>query len=176
MVSAMVAVAIGVVSLLVGLVIGVWYSSLGKGAETKKAESIQEAFDDYKADVSNHFGETAKHFAAIGQEYRALYSHMAGSAEALLGADSDISQDSFPRIAAAAAAPETPQDETVTAPDDPSSEPIEVVADTQEVQPDEDAATADSDTAADGESRDNESAATQTADAATQDNKKAPDA
>ncbi|MEL6871007.1 MAG: DUF1043 family protein [Pseudomonadota bacterium] len=91
-------VVIGLACLLAGFAFGTWFAGSSKGAAGKKAENTQRAFDEYKEAVNHHFGDTAKHFATIGKEYQALYAHMAKGAESLLGADSSLSQEGFPRL------------------------------------------------------------------------------
>ena len=44
-------------------------------------------FDDYRREVTQHFGRTAEHFKAIGREYRELYEHMSSGADSLCERD-----------------------------------------------------------------------------------------
>ncbi len=73
---------------------GVFLFALGSGLgylvahslrkrEANKASDIQDELDDYRRHVTEHFGETAQHFQAIGQQYQSLYKHMAQGADAL---------------------------------------------------------------------------------------------
>ena len=73
--------AIGCLAAGVGL--GFWLSQARMRGESAKADEVQRQFDDYKQEVTQHFGQTAEHFKAIGREYRELYEHMASGADAL---------------------------------------------------------------------------------------------
>lgn len=73
--------AIGFLAAGVGL--GFWLSQARMRGESAKADEVQRQFDDYKQEVTQHFGQTAEHFKAIGREYRDLYEHMANGADAL---------------------------------------------------------------------------------------------
>ena len=70
--------------LLVGLGLGFWVAQLRTGKHVAKAADVQEQFDDYRQSVTEHFGRTAEHFQAIGQQYRELYEHMASGADTLI--------------------------------------------------------------------------------------------
>ena len=76
-------VAGGIGLLIVGLGLGFWAAQLRNSKQAAKAEDVQKEFDDYRKDVTEHFGRTAEHFQAIGQQYRELYEHMAIGADAL---------------------------------------------------------------------------------------------
>ncbi|MEN7341783.1 MAG: DUF1043 family protein [Pseudomonadota bacterium] len=101
MYSTIVVVIVGVVCLLVGLLIGLWFGKSGQSAEAEKTEAVKTEFSDYRDAVNQHFENSAKHFAAIGQEYQALYRHMANGADALLADDSDVRRTGFPVLPAA---------------------------------------------------------------------------
>lgn len=73
--------AIGFLAAGVGL--GFWLSQARMRGESAKADEVQRQFDDYRREVTQHFGRTAEHFQAIGREYRELYEHMASGADAL---------------------------------------------------------------------------------------------
>ncbi len=70
--------------LLIGLGLGFWAAQLRSGKQAAKAADVQEQFDDYRRNVTEHFGRTAEHFQAIGEQYRELYEHMASGADTLL--------------------------------------------------------------------------------------------
>lgn len=76
-------VAGGIGILIAGLGLGFWAAQLRAGKQAAKAEDVQNELDDYRQNVTEHFSRTAEHFQAIGQQYRELYEHMAGGAEAL---------------------------------------------------------------------------------------------
>jgi uncharacterized membrane-anchored protein YhcB (DUF1043 family) len=69
--------------LAAGIGLGFWFSQLRMRGKSARADEIQQQFDDYRRDVTQHFGQTAEHFKAIGREYRELYEHMAGGADSL---------------------------------------------------------------------------------------------
>ncbi len=74
----------GVAILLVGLGLGFWAAQLRSGKQVAKAADVQKQFDDYRQNVTEHFGRTAEHFQAIGEQYRELYEHMASGADTLI--------------------------------------------------------------------------------------------
>ena len=69
--------------LAAGIGLGFWFSQLRMRGKSAKADEVQQQFDDYRREVTQHFGQTAEHFKAIGREYRELYEHMAGGADSL---------------------------------------------------------------------------------------------
>ena len=69
--------------LAAGIGLGFLISQLWMRGRSTKANEVQQQFDDYRREVTQHFGQTAEHFKAIGREYRELYEHMAGGADAL---------------------------------------------------------------------------------------------
>lgn len=73
----------GIVLLGVGLGLGYWFASAQRMREANRASSVQKELDDYRREVSRHFGDTAQHFQTLGQQYQALYKHMAEGAESL---------------------------------------------------------------------------------------------
>lgn len=73
----------GIAILLLGAGIGYWAARTRLGAQAAKADDVQRKFDAYRHDVTEHFGRTAEHFQAIGQQYRELYEHMASGADSL---------------------------------------------------------------------------------------------
>ncbi len=70
--------------LLIGLGLGFWAAQFRNGKQVAKAADVQKQFDDYRQSVTAHFGRTAEHFQAIGEQYRELYEHMASGADTLL--------------------------------------------------------------------------------------------
>ncbi len=79
-------IVVGAVALVAaGGALGFWLAHLRMRGESAKADEIREQFDDYRREVTQHFGRTAEHFKAIGREYRELYEHMASGADSLCG-------------------------------------------------------------------------------------------
>ena len=75
--------AAGILLFGLGLGLGFWFARIRGKRDAIKASDIQNEMDDYRRRVSEHFGETAQHFEAIGKQYRSLYKHMAQGAGAL---------------------------------------------------------------------------------------------
>ena len=102
--------------LAAGTGLGFWIGNRRRSGDSAKASEVQEAFDDYRRNVTEHFGQTADHFQAIGKQYRELYEHMASGAEALCDIEDRSGTLSFPKAVApaltdadAAAASPTPE-------------------------------------------------------------------
>jgi uncharacterized membrane-anchored protein YhcB (DUF1043 family) len=77
-------IVLGAIGLLAaGGGLGFWLAQLRLRGESHKADEVQQQFDDYRREVTQHFGQTAEHFKAIGREYRELYEHMASGADSL---------------------------------------------------------------------------------------------
>ena len=82
--SETVLVVLGAIGLLAaGTGLGYWLAQLRSRGESARADAVRQAFDDYRGEVTRHFGQTAEHFRAIGHEYRHLYEHMASGADSL---------------------------------------------------------------------------------------------
>ena len=77
----------GVFILLVGGGVGFWVGRSGVGGSKARVEKAEAELEDYKRSVTEHFGQTAAHFQAIGEQYRELYDHMANGAQALCEPD-----------------------------------------------------------------------------------------
>lgn len=73
----------GVVILLVGGGVGFWVGRSGIGGSKARIEKAEAELEEYKRSVTEHFGQTAAHFQAIGKQYRELYEHMANGEQAL---------------------------------------------------------------------------------------------
>jgi len=69
--------------LVVGTALGYWLAQLRTRHQSARADEVRQEFDDYRREVTQHFGRTAEHFRAIGREYRELYEHMASGADSL---------------------------------------------------------------------------------------------
>ena len=71
---------------LLGLVVGVVamavFNKLRGGAANPA--TTKDAFDQYKADVAEHFTETGKKFQSMASQYQDLYEHLAVGAHTLL--------------------------------------------------------------------------------------------
>lgn len=122
MYSSLVVILVGIGCLIVGALLGFFLGKQRESLESAKAEEVKEQFEQYKTDVNNHFNDTAKHFAAIGQEYRALYNHMANGAESLLGPESEVRRAGFPFLPAASDIAGSAMDATDSDPDTASDE------------------------------------------------------
>lgn len=82
--SEMVLVVLGAIGLLAaGTGLGYWLAQLRTRGESARADEVRQEFEDYRREVTRHFGQTAEHFRAIGREYRDLYEHMASGADSL---------------------------------------------------------------------------------------------
>ena len=102
----------GVVVLLIGGGIGFWVGRSGVGGSKSRAEQAEAELEEYKRSVTEHFGQTAVHFQAIGQHYRDLYEHMASGAQVLCEPDEAGKQLLFaPGSAAASTSAEDPPGE-----------------------------------------------------------------
>ena len=77
----------GAVVLLVGGGVGFWVGRSGIGGSKARVEKAEAELDEYKRSVTEHFGQTAAHFQAIGKQYRELYEHMANGAQVLCESD-----------------------------------------------------------------------------------------
>ena len=78
--SPIILAGIGILLCGSGMGLGYWFA---REREAAKAGDIQNELDDYRRQVTEHFGETAHHFQALGQQYQSLYRHMAKGADAL---------------------------------------------------------------------------------------------
>jgi len=73
--------------LAIGAGLGYWLAQLRTRGETARADEVRQEFEEYQRKVTQHFGQTAEHFRAIGREYRDLYEHMASGADSLCDRD-----------------------------------------------------------------------------------------
>jgi uncharacterized membrane-anchored protein YhcB (DUF1043 family) len=85
--------AIGLLAAGAGL--GFWLAQLRARGESARADEVRQEFEDYRREVTQHFGQTAEHFRAIGREYRDLYEHMASGADTLCDRDAVDLKRSF---------------------------------------------------------------------------------
>lgn len=113
--SAILLASAGVVILLVGGGVGFWVGRSGIGGGKARVEKAEAELEEYKRSVTEHFGQTAAHFQAIGKQYRELYEHMANGAQVLCESDEAGKQLLFAPGADAAS----------TDVDEPSTEAVE---------------------------------------------------
>lgn len=76
-------VLLGIGLFFAGAALGFLLGRRGQSAEHAKFEAVQTEFDDYRREVSGHFGETASRFQSIGKQYKELYEHLASGSLAL---------------------------------------------------------------------------------------------
>ena len=118
--------------LAAGTGLGYGLARLRARGESAKASEVQQQFDDYRREVSQHFGRTAEHFKAIGREYRELYEHMASGADSLCDRESaDVKLSFAPKailesIAEERQASDAPRDFAENEP-----QPVETVAEAE---------------------------------------------
>jgi uncharacterized membrane-anchored protein YhcB (DUF1043 family) len=129
-------IVLGVIGLLAaGGGLGFWLAQWRMRGESSKADEVRQQFDDYRHEVTQHFGQTAEHFKAIGREYRELYEHMAGGADSLCDREAvDVKLSFAPKailesIAEERQEPEAPRDFAQDEPPavetaDPADEPV----------------------------------------------------
>ena len=83
-------------------------------ADLAGVEKAEAELEEYKRSVTEHFGQTAAHFQAIGKQYRELYEHMANGAQVLCESDEAGKQLLFaPGADAPSASVEDPSAEAV---------------------------------------------------------------
>ncbi|MFK7885430.1 MAG: YhcB family protein [Gammaproteobacteria bacterium] len=115
-------VGICIVVLIVGYLLGL---AVGKSGATKQSNEVEEAraeLKQYREEVSEHFGKTATHFQALGQNYRELYDHMASGADALFEQGDGDKAVAFVPMEQLLAADKPPTDVTPAAAE-PAAEP-----------------------------------------------------
>ena len=106
-------IVLGAIGLLAaGGGLGFWLALLRMRGESAKVDEVQRQFDDYRREVTQHFGQTAEHFKAIGREYRELYEHMAGGADSLCDREAvDVKLSFAPKAILESIAEEPPEPE-----------------------------------------------------------------
>ena len=133
-------IVLGAIGLLAaGGGLGFWLAQVRMRRESSRADEVQKEFDDYRRDVSRHFGQTAEHFKAIGREYRELYEHMASGADSLCDREAvDVKLSFAPKaiLESIAEEQETPvprdfaeNDQPAEAVSNPAGEPTETESD-----------------------------------------------
>ena len=81
--SPIILVGAGISLLGLGLGLGYWFAHSQRKRDATRANDVQNELDNYRRQVTEHFGETAQHFQELGQQYQSLYKHMAEGAGAL---------------------------------------------------------------------------------------------
>lgn len=76
-------VIVALLALAVGAGLGFWLGTARQSRKVMQAGAIKAEYDEYREQVTRHFGQAAEHFQTIGREYQALYQHMASGADAL---------------------------------------------------------------------------------------------
>ena len=77
----------GVIILLIGGGVGFWIGRSGVGGGRARVAKAEAELEEYKRNVTEHFGQTAAHFQTIGKQYRELYEHMSSGAQTLCEPD-----------------------------------------------------------------------------------------
>jgi len=113
--------ALGMTLIAAGLIvvaggIGFWLGRLGRSAGEAKLEETRAELDEYRRQVTEHFGETAGHFQVLGQQYKALYEHLAQGSEKLCDTEALDRELLFP-LAGGAALEQTAGDSRAETPD-----------------------------------------------------------
>ena len=95
--------ALGIALLSIGLFvvgggIGFYLARLGQAANSAKLDEVESEYDDYRRQVTEHFGKTAEQIHTIGQQYRDLYEHLASGSEALCKLESPTAEPPFPLV------------------------------------------------------------------------------
>ena len=103
--SAALAIVLAIICLAGGGLLG-FLLGRGGGKQKQRAEALEQEFEDYKRNVTEHFGKTAEHFQSIGRQYRELYEHMASGASSLCEED-DRTRLAFPSLLTIEAVAET---------------------------------------------------------------------
>ncbi len=106
-------IVLGAIGLLAaGGGLGFLLATLRMRGESAKVDEVQQQFDDYRQEVTQHFGRTAEHFKAIGREYRELYEHMASGADSLCDREAaDVKLSFAPKAILESIAEEQPEPE-----------------------------------------------------------------
>jgi uncharacterized membrane-anchored protein YhcB (DUF1043 family) len=109
--SETVLIVLGAIGLLAaGTGLGYWLAKLRSRGESARADEVRQEFEDYRRQVTRHFGQTAEHFRAIGREYRDLYEHMASGADSLCDRDAvDLKLSFAPKAILESIAEEQPE-------------------------------------------------------------------
>jgi len=124
-------------TLLAGGLIGfvIYHITLGKSKASKQQKELEKnkiELEKYKAQVNDHFNDSAELMGQVANSYQALYNHMAGQSETLLG---DTATTHFPLLKTA---DDTEQEKVVTPENNESEQDEATVA---EVKSEQDEAT-----------------------------------
>lgn len=83
--------------ILAGAGLGFWLGKMGRRNDVERIAEVETELAAYRDRVTEHFGQSAAHFQAIGQQYRALYEHMAAGSESLCELSASDGRLRFPR-------------------------------------------------------------------------------
>jgi len=108
-------------SLLAGGLIGfvIYHITLGKSKASEQQKELDKnkiELEKYKAQVNDHFNDSAELMGQVANSYQALYNHMAGQSESLLG---DTATTHFPLLKTS---DDTDQEKVVTSESSESEE------------------------------------------------------
>lgn len=83
--------------ILAGAGLGFWLGKMGRRDDVERIAEVETELKAYRDRVTEHFGQSAAHFQAIGQQYRELYEHMAAGSESLCDISATDGRLRFPR-------------------------------------------------------------------------------
>ena len=83
--------------ILAGAGLGFWLGKMGRRDDVERIAEVETELKAYRDRVTEHFGQSAAHFQAIGQQYRELYEHMAAGSESLCDISETDGRLRFPR-------------------------------------------------------------------------------
>ena len=89
------------IGLIAGMIIAFLISLLSRRSNTTEAAELDEVrndFDQYKQQVNGHFARTAELVGRMTADYRAVYEHLADSADQLCGPDASGQPLDFPHV------------------------------------------------------------------------------
>ena len=86
-----------VAGILAGAGLGFWLGKIGRRDDVERIAEVETELKAYKDRVTEHFGQSAAHFQAIGQQYRELYEHMAAGSQSLCDISETDGRLRFPR-------------------------------------------------------------------------------
>jgi len=122
-------------TLLGGGLIGflIYHITLGKSKASEQQKELDKnkiELEKYKAQVNDHFNDSAELMGQVANSYQALYNHMAGQSESLLG---DTATTHFPLLKTS----DDTDQEKVVPPENDESEEVETTVTEVESEQDE---------------------------------------